>query len=188
MTRQIPKLAVHTVSTRKSETLRGGTAGCVSAVHISCSRRWSNCSAENSHSKRRSIDAADDSGVGDTRGYNLASTSALAAAPGAKRGTPPQLLLSVNLLKILCVAPHPAKRAETRDCPICREHIPLRLLGQHYTLEISRVQTILDHVGDLEGFSDPHPLAHTPYVHGSLYLPRRRHAATHVHIRAQPHT
>lgn len=57
-----------------------------------------------------------------------------------------------------------AKRAETRECPVCGEHIPLRLLGQHYTLESSRVQTILDHVGDLECFSDPHALAHAPYV------------------------
>lgn len=59
---------------------------------------------------------------------------------------------------------HPAKRAETRICPVCGEDIPLRLLGQHYTLESSRVQTILDHVGDLEGFSDPHASAHVPYV------------------------
>ncbi|KAI0252075.1 hypothetical protein BJV78DRAFT_1346809 [Lactifluus subvellereus] len=123
MTRQTLQPAVHTISTRERETLRGGTA----------------------------------------RGYNLASTSTLTAAPGAKRGTPPQ-------------------RAETRECPICREHIPLRLLGQHYTLESSRVQTILDHVGDLEGFSDPHALAHTPYVHQSLYPPRRSHTATHTHI------
>ncbi len=62
------------------------------------------------------------------------------------------------------MAPYAAKRAETRECPICGEDIPLRLLGQHYTLENSRVQAILDHIGDLEGFSDPHALAHAPYV------------------------
>ncbi len=62
------------------------------------------------------------------------------------------------------LASYIAKRAETRECPICREPIPLRLLGQHYTLESSRVQVILDHIGDLEGFSDPHALAHAPYV------------------------
>jgi len=70
----------------------------------------------------------------------IASTSALVAASSTKR----------------------AKRAETRECPVCGDHIPLRLLGQHYTLESSRVQTILDHVGDLEGFSDPHSSAHAP--------------------------
>ena len=62
------------------------------------------------------------------------------------------------------LAPYVAKRAETRECPICRELIPLRLLGQHYTLESSRVQAILDHIGDLEGFSDPHASDHAPYV------------------------
>lgn len=62
------------------------------------------------------------------------------------------------------LAPYVAKRAETRECPICREPIPLRLLGQHYTLESSRVQAILDHIGDLEGFSDPHASAHAQYV------------------------
>jgi hypothetical protein len=60
--------------------------------------------------------------------------------------------------------PYAAKRAETRECPICRELIPLRLLGQHYTLESSRVQAILDHIGDLEGYSDPHASAHSQYV------------------------
>ena len=69
--------------------------------------------------------------------------------------------------------PYLAKRAETRECPICRERIPLRLLGQHYTLESSRVQVILDHIGDFEGFSDPHASAHAQcvnylYTHPSL--------------------
>lgn len=62
------------------------------------------------------------------------------------------------------LVPYVAKRAETRECPICGESIPLRLLGQHYTLENSRVQAILDHIGDLEGFSDPHASAQAPYV------------------------
>ena len=71
------------------------------------------------------------------------------------------------------LAPCVAKRAETRECPICRESIPLRLLGQHYTLESSRVQAILDHIGDLEGFSDPYASAHAQcvnylYTHPSL--------------------
>ena len=67
--------------------------------------------------------------------------------------------------------PHVAKRAETRECPICGVSIPLRLLGQHYTLESSRVQAILDHVGDLEGFSDPHASSHAPYVCPLRVLP-----------------
>lgn len=49
-----------------------------------------------------------------------------------------------------------AKRAETRECPICHELIPLRLLGQHVELETERVQSIIDHVGDLAEFADPY--------------------------------
>ncbi|KAH9036048.1 hypothetical protein EDB83DRAFT_2415461 [Lactarius deliciosus] len=67
-----------------------------------------------------------------------------------------------------------AKRAETRECPICGDHIPLRLLGQHYTLESTRVQTILDHVGDLDAFSDPHAPPHAPSI------ARRRAASSHT--------
>ncbi|KAH9983567.1 hypothetical protein BJV74DRAFT_616324 [Russula compacta] len=89
----------------------------------------------------------------------IASTSALVAGPSTKR----------------------AKRAETRECPVCGERIPLRLLAQHYSLESSRVQTILDHVGDLEGFSDPYASAHEPYVCLSLTAVRRRAAAAHSH-------
>ena len=82
----------------------------------------------------------------------------------------------------------PAKRAETRECPVCREHIPLRLLGQHYTLESSRVQTILDHVGDLECFSDPHALAHAPYVCHLCTHSRRIHTLVSEYIFTQlPH-
>jgi hypothetical protein len=32
------------------------------------------------------------------------------------------------------------KRAETRECSACGDHTPLRLLGQHFTLESVRVQ------------------------------------------------
>ncbi|KAH8985422.1 hypothetical protein EDB86DRAFT_2329965 [Lactarius hatsudake] len=67
-----------------------------------------------------------------------------------------------------------AKRAETRECPICGDHILLRLLGQHYTLESTRVQTILDHVGDLDAFSDPHAPPHAPSI------ARRRAASSHT--------
>ena len=85
--------------------------------------------------------------------------------PGTKRGPPCLPFLAFcSSSHTTSRLPNPAKRAETRECPICGEHIPLRLLGQHYTLENSRVQTILDHVGDLECFTDPHALAHAPYV------------------------
>lgn len=110
-------------------------------------------SAVISRSKRSVPDIADDPASRcNAQEYSsiVASTSTLAASPCIKR----------------------AKRAETRECPICREPIPLRLLGQHYTLESSRVQAILDHIGDIEGFSDPHASAHAPS------MPRRR-AASH---------
>ncbi|KAH9055601.1 hypothetical protein EDB87DRAFT_1567197, partial [Lactarius vividus] len=74
-----------------------------------------------------------------------------------------------------------AKRAETRECPICGDHIPLRLLGQHYTLESTRVQTILDHVGDLDAFSDPHAPPHAPCASFSpRSIARRRAASSHT--------
>lgn len=123
---------------------------------------------ENSRRKRSLPDIADVSTPEyDSRECDgvVASTSALVSVPGTKRG-PPCLpfLVFCSSSHTAPFVPNPAKRAETRECPICGEHIPLRLLGQHYTLESSRVQTILDHVGDLECFSDPHALAHAPYV------------------------
>ncbi|KAI0057590.1 hypothetical protein BV25DRAFT_1368355 [Artomyces pyxidatus] len=67
-----------------------------------------------------------------------------------------------------------AKRAETRTCPICAEPIPLRLLPAHDALESQRVHAILDHVGDLEVWSDPHAGAHdTAYVQFPVRLAHR---------------
>jgi hypothetical protein len=123
--------------------------------------------------KKRALEdlAADPDGECDTDAHGIvASTSALtASAPNVKRGTThhtrltllslitPNHMRAIALLRL-------AKRAETRECPICGDHIPLRLLGQHYTLESARVQTILDHIGDLDAFSDPHAPPHAPYV------------------------
>ncbi|KAJ4479175.1 hypothetical protein J3R30DRAFT_2728173 [Lentinula aciculospora] len=45
-------------------------------------------------------------------------------------------------------------RAETRDCPICNEPIPLRLLRKHAELEASRVDEIIGHIGSEEPFLD----------------------------------
>ena len=138
------------------------------AEHTHQVSRASNLSVENSRRKRSIPDIADEpTPEHDSRGYDgvIASTSALVSVPGTKRGPPclPFLAFCSFSHTTSCV-PNLVKRAETRECPICGEHIPLRLLGQHYTLESSRVQTILDHVGDLECFSDPHALAHAPYV------------------------
>ncbi|KAF8914230.1 hypothetical protein CPB84DRAFT_1758762 [Gymnopilus junonius] len=46
--------------------------------------------------------------------------------------------------------PHPTKRvrrAETRQCPVCEEHIPLRLLAMHAQLESERVEEVIKKVG-----------------------------------------
>lgn len=130
--------------------------------------RASNLSVENSRRKRTLPDIANNpTPVHDSREYDsvIASTSALVSVPGSKRGLPCQPFLAFcSPSHTTSFVPNPAKRAETRECPICGDPIPLRLLGQHYTLESSRVQSILDHVGDLECFSDPHALAHAPYV------------------------
>ncbi|KZV76056.1 hypothetical protein PENSPDRAFT_646600 [Peniophora sp. CONT] len=66
------------------------------------------------------------------------------------------------------------KRAETRECPICHEPIPLRLLGQHVQLESERVQNILDHVGELAEFADP-------YAAGTSSEPLSRRRSTTKH-------
>ncbi|CAA7260098.1 unnamed protein product [Cyclocybe aegerita] len=49
--------------------------------------------------------------------------------------------------------PHPTKRpkrAETRQCPVCDEHIPLRLLAKHAELEFERVEEVIRNVGSSE--------------------------------------
>jgi hypothetical protein len=42
---------------------------------------------------------------------------------------------------------HAVKRAETRQCPICDEAVPLRLLAKHAELESERVDEILSKIG-----------------------------------------
>ncbi|KAJ3516291.1 hypothetical protein NLJ89_g1218 [Agrocybe chaxingu] len=49
--------------------------------------------------------------------------------------------------------PHPTKRpkrAETRQCPVCDERIPLRLLAKHTELESERVEEVIRNVGSSE--------------------------------------
>ncbi|PPQ78209.1 hypothetical protein CVT25_015528, partial [Psilocybe cyanescens] len=49
--------------------------------------------------------------------------------------------------------PHPtkrARRAETRQCPVCNEDIPLRLLAMHAQLESERVEEVVKRVGSLD--------------------------------------
>jgi hypothetical protein len=49
----------------------------------------------------------------------------------------------------------PAKRGETRPCPVCAEPIPLRLIPAHAELEMERVEEILSNVGSTEAISEP---------------------------------
>ncbi|KAF9785759.1 hypothetical protein BJ322DRAFT_1099605 [Thelephora terrestris] len=46
------------------------------------------------------------------------------------------------------------KRAETRQCPICSEHIPVRLLEAHCELEMQRTEEIIRAVGSSEVYGD----------------------------------
>jgi hypothetical protein len=46
------------------------------------------------------------------------------------------------------------KRAETRQCPICSEQIPVRLLEAHCDLETQRTEEIIKAVGSLEIYGD----------------------------------
>ena len=54
----------------------------------------------------------------------------------------------MSLTKIEQISYHNlAKRAETRQCPVCDEHIPLRLLSKHAELESERVENVIKTVG-----------------------------------------
>ena len=46
------------------------------------------------------------------------------------------------------------KRAETRQCPICSEYIPVRLLGAHCDLETQRTEEVIRAIGSLEVYGD----------------------------------
>ncbi|KAJ7094494.1 hypothetical protein B0H15DRAFT_946907 [Mycena belliarum] len=58
------------------------------------------------------------------------------------------------------------KRAETRECPVCAEQIPTRLLAAHAELEAERVEAIIRRVGetdvDFESLDSLELLAETP--------------------------
>ncbi|KAN0097569.1 hypothetical protein V8E55_002015 [Tylopilus felleus] len=56
------------------------------------------------------------------------------------------------------------KRAETRPCPACSEHIPIRLLALHAQLEMQRVEDIIRHIGDVEVLAEVDNLEEGPSV------------------------
>lgn len=166
MISQTSQLSTHAIYALEGESIPTRTARCAPLTVLIVSRAV-NSSVENSRRKRSLPDIAHDhTPERDSKehGSVVASTSALVSVPGTKRGPPCLSLVFCSASHTASYVSNLAKRAETRKCPVCGEHIPLRLLGQHYTLESSRVQTILDHVGDLECFSDPHALAHAQYV------------------------
>ncbi|TFK20363.1 hypothetical protein FA15DRAFT_759449 [Coprinopsis marcescibilis] len=77
-----------------------------------------------------------------------------AVAKGKKRaieGTEPDTPAPVSPAPVV---KRSKSRAETRPCPICNEHIPLRLLGRHAVLEAERVENIIRHIGSVEPFYD----------------------------------
>ncbi|RPD66933.1 hypothetical protein L226DRAFT_123143 [Lentinus tigrinus ALCF2SS1-7] len=49
------------------------------------------------------------------------------------------------------------KRAETRNCPVCDEPIPLRLLGKHADLESERLDEIIGCIGSTEVLEEAEP-------------------------------
>lgn len=66
------------------------------------------------------------------------------------------------------------KRAETRQCPICSEHIPVRLLDAHCKLETQRTEEVIRAVGSLEvygdsvdGYGPVHPMSVVSNLHPS---------------------
>ena len=70
------------------------------------------------------------------------------------------------------------KRAETRQCPICSEHIPVRLLEAHCELEMQRTEEVIRAVGSLEVYGDSvdgydsHPFHSARHVQLTLFLYR----------------
>jgi hypothetical protein len=98
---------------------------------------------------------------------STAPSQSLSSEPphSTKRGT-------VNISdRISCLIFHLAKRAETRQCPVCDEHIPLRLLSRHAELESERVEDVIRKIGssditydeldDRYIFNPPLSLSHT---------------------------
>ncbi|KAF8915258.1 hypothetical protein CPB85DRAFT_1295131 [Mucidula mucida] len=66
---------------------------------------------------------------------------------------------SSSLSSLSSASPPPTstrKRAklETKECPICSEHIPVRLLQKHTLLESQRVDRIIDSIGSTEVLYD----------------------------------
>ena len=71
-----------------------------------------------------------------------------------------------------------AKRAETRQCPVCDEHIPLRLLSRHAELETERVEEVIRKVGssditydELDDRYIPSPLFHIDILKSYIFRP-----------------
>lgn len=97
----------------------------------------------------------------------LSSISSGSEPPhSTKRGTD-NISDRINFLSHLPIF-HLAKRAETRQCPVCDEHIPLRLLSRHAELESERVEDVIRKIGssditydELDDGCTPNPLSHT---------------------------
>ncbi|TFK43780.1 hypothetical protein BDQ12DRAFT_709471 [Crucibulum laeve] len=76
------------------------------------------------------------------------------SAKGKKRAYEESRASSSSLLPVPMEQPLPVKkkpkRAETRQCPVCDEHIPLRLLAMHAQLETERVDLEVQKVGSVD--------------------------------------
>jgi hypothetical protein len=70
--------------------------------------------------------------------------------------------LSRQTLYVLCVQLNAPRRANVPSVETTYRSASSGSIN--HTLESTRVQTILDHVGDLDVFSDPHAPPHAPYV------------------------
>ena len=91
----------------------------------------------------------------------LSSISSGSEPPhSTKRGTDGQTYL-IEFLHLPIF--HLAKRAETRQCPVCDEHIPLRLLSRHAELESERVEDVIKKVGSSDITYDELDDGYIPY-------------------------
>ncbi|KAK0206902.1 hypothetical protein DFS33DRAFT_629345 [Desarmillaria ectypa] len=70
-------------------------------------------------------------------------------------------------------------KVETRECPICKEHIPLRLLAKHSDFESQRVEKIVQSVGSTDVLA-------AEFEEGSSTLFSRRKSAVRAQRSFQP--
>ena len=85
--------------------------------------------------------------------------------------------------RISCLIFHLAKRAETRQCPVCDEHIPLRLLSRHAEFESERVEDVIRKIGSSDITYDELDDGYIPNPPLTRYLKSHIRPGSSSHVR-----